>query len=228
MRYDYSSPVYPAYDSQPSRGSLPSMVKMGAASDLNPGGHSYAAPYFRNNLLMQNARQLGDAAVVQDEAPEPGYAWNELKVLAEADDANGDGIFDPPGAHPNVYPDAGVLAARFGLPGYLARERMFEKSEVIDATTGRPTVHVNAGAVSMDSVAQIAFLERNKYGPMHPVVRAGGARGTPSQSIVNVRVNPQPVKGLGEAGSLGTVGWLAVLGAVGLAAGAAYAVWMKG
>lgn len=228
MRYDYSSPVYPAYASQPTRGSLPSMVKMGAASDLNPGGGSASAPYYKNQLMLQSARQLGDAAVVQDEAPEPGYAWNELKVLAEADDVKGDGIFDAPGTQPNIYPDAGVLAGRFGLPGYLARERMFEKSEVLDATTGRPTVHVNAGAVSMDSVAQIAYLERNRYSPMQPVVRAGGARGMAPQSIVNVRVNPEAVKGLGQAGGLGTIGWLAVLGAVGLAAGAAYAKWMKG
>jgi hypothetical protein len=203
------------------------MNQMGP-SDALPGGGSAAAPYFKNKLLLQTARQLaGTNETVQDE-PEPGYAWNELKLLAEADDVKCDGIFDPPGTQANIYPDAGILAARFGLPGYLARERMFAESEVIDATTGRPTIHVNAGAVSMDSVAQIAFLERNKYGPMSPVVRAGGARGTPPQSIVNVRVNPEPIKGLGEAGGLGTVGWLAVLGVVGLAAGAMYAKWMKG
>jgi hypothetical protein len=227
MRYDYNSPVYPRYPSQPNRGTLPSMNQMGP-SDASPGGRSAAAPDYRNALLLQTGRQLGSTAeVVQDEAPEPGYAWNELKVLAEADDVQGDGIFDAPGAHPNIYPDAGVLAARFGIPGYLARERMFEKSEVVDATTGRPTVHVNAGAVSMDSIAQIAYLERNKYGPMQPVVRAGGSHGTGARSITNVRVNAEPIKGLGETG-LGTVGWLAVLGVVGLAAGAAYAKWMKG
>jgi len=222
------SPNYPMYPSQPNRGVLPSMNQMGP-SDALPGGGSAAAPYYKQPLLLQSARQLaGTNETVQDEEPEPGYAWNELKLLAEADDVKSDGIFDPPGAQPNIYPDAGILAARFGLPGYLARERMFAESEVIDATTGRPTVHVNAGAVSMDSVAQIAFLERNKYGPMQPVIRAGGAHGTPRQSIVNVRVNPEPIRGLGEAGGLGTLGWLAVLGAVGLAAGAAYAVWMKG
>lgn len=217
-------PNYPMPMSQPMRGTLPSMRQMGP-SDALPG---QLAPAYKNALLLQSSRQLaGSDAVVQDEQPEPGYAWNELKVLAEADDVKSDGIFDPPGTQPNIHPDAGVLAARFGLPGYLARERMYAESEVVDQTTGRPNVYVNGGAVSMDSAAQIAFLERGRYQPPAPVIGATRGRAMPPQSIVNVRVNPQPVKGLGEAG-LGTVGWLAVLGAVGLAAGAAYAVWMKG
>jgi hypothetical protein len=182
-------PRYPTYPSQPFTGRLPSMYEVG------PSDYRYSSgtnPRFQTQIDRMHGRHLAgtDQVEVQDEDAQPGWAHNELKLYAEMDDVQANGIFDPPGSRSNIYPDAGVLSARFGIPGYLARERMFAESEVIDSTTGRPVVYVNGGAVSMDSAAQIAFLERGAYDPSDPVIGASRSRGTPFRSITNTRVNP--------------------------------------
>lgn len=224
-------PKYPSYPTQPFTGNLPSMwSNVNRASDLTYT--SSTAPHYQSKIDAAHGRRLaGLGAEVQDEAVEHGWAANELNVMAEMDDVQNDGIFDPPGTRPNIYPDAGILAARFDLPGYLARERMYAKSEVVDVTTGRPVIYVNGGAVSMDSAAQIAFIERGMYGPSQPVIGAARARGMPSVSTVNVRQNPEPIRGMGqEAPPAGMSAWqvLALTGAVGLGLGALYQVFVGG
>lgn len=181
-------PRYPVHPTQPFTGRLPNMYEVGP-SDFRYS--SDTAPAFQQHADRLHGRHLAGTDVeVEDEDAQPGWALNELKLYAEMDDVQANGIFDPPGTRPNIYPDAGVLAARFGIPGYLARERMFAESEVIDSTTGRPVVYVNSGAVSMDSAAQIAFLERGAYGPSDPVIGASRSRGAPFRSITNVRQHP--------------------------------------
>lgn len=194
-------PQYPHYPPQPYTGTLPSMKAVGP-SDLRYS--SGTASYYQNQIDASHGRRLaGLGASVQDEKAEPGWALNELRLMQEQDDVQNDGIFDPPGGKgpehgKNIYPDAGVFAGRFDLPGYLARERLYAPSQVIDATTGRPVVYVNGGAVSMDTAAQVAFIERGMYAPPKPVMTAEAMRRMPSKSTVNVRQNPEPIGGPGR------------------------------
>jgi len=127
---------------------------------------------------------------------EPAYAYNELKVMAEMDDVQGDGIFDPPGAQKNIHPDAGVFATNYDLPGMHARERPFSFSEERDITTGRPIRAVPSGAVANDSSAQIAFLEQGLYPRPKPMI--GLIKNmVPDTSTVNVMQHAIPISGLG-------------------------------
>lgn len=216
---------YPSYPTQPFTGNLPSMwSNVNRASDLTYT--SSTAPHYQSKIDAAHGRRLAGvgSAEVQDEQSEQGWAANELAVMAEMDDVQNDGIFDPPGTRPNIYPDAGILAARFDIPGYLARERMYAKSEVIDSTTGRPVVYVNGGAVSMDSAAQIAFIERGMYAPSQPVIGAARARGMEPRSIVNVRVHPQAIGQDAPAAGMPVWQVLALTAGVGLGLGALYQV----
>lgn len=214
-------PHYPNYPTQPSGGELPSMYSdVNRASDLRYS--SGTAPFYQSQIDAAHGRHLAGVGEVQDEGVQPAWADNELRLMAEADDVQGDGIFDPPGKGPNINPDAGVFANRASIPGYWARERMYAKSEVRDITTGRPIVPVNGGAVSMDSAAQIAFLERGMYEPPTPIVGARGTHSTPLVNTANVRQQAMPIQGLGQS-ELSRWQLFAVLGVVGLAAGAAYA-----
>jgi hypothetical protein len=193
---------YPNYPSQPFTGSLPGMIAVGPP-DLRYS--SSTSPYYAARIDRQYGRRLAgsDTEEVQDEVADSSVAANELAYYQEMDDVQGSGIFDAPGTEPNIYPDAGVLADRHSVPGYLARERMFEESEVIDSTTGRPVIYVNGGAVAMDSAAQVAFIERKMYDAPRPVTDSYGVPMLPGVSTVNVAVarssiTPASVAGLGR------------------------------
>ena len=178
--------------------------------------------------------QLGSLDLdVQDESSDPGWANNELELLAEMDDIQSNGVFDPPGTHPNVHPDAGVFAARYSLPGYHAREVPFSKTEIVDATTGRPVIAVPSGAVSLDSAAQIAFIEQGRYSTPENVVRWQEASPMPGVNIANWMQNPQSIAGWGGIGdaaapvptnTAATIGKVAL---VGLSIGVLYALFRK-
>lgn len=223
-------PNYPSYPHQPYTGT-PLTGKQSGPPDFRPT--SLTAPIYQAPIDRRYGRMLAGDIAVQDElAEQPDNAWavNELRMLRELDDVQGDGIFDPPGTHPNIYPDAGVLAARYSLPGYHVREVPFKYSEVRDATTGRPIIPVPSGAVSLDTPAKLAQLERNLYAPAQPVVWSNRGGRVRDESIVNWRVNPEAVKGFGEdappptpASSSFSKTATAVV-CVGLAAGALYAL----
>ncbi len=230
---------YPMYPSQPYTGDLPSMVAVGPSdlrytSNLAPG---QAVPFDRR----YGRRLAGTDTDVSDESADPGWASNELELLAEMDDIQSNGVFDPPGTHPNVHPDAGVFAARYSLPGYHAREVPFSKTEVVDATTGRRVVAVPSGAVSLDSAAQIAFIEQGRYSTPRNVVRWQEAAPMPGVNISNWMQDPQSIRDSGygvqgfgadapltapapAAGSSSTVVKVLLVGA---AAGALYALFRK-
>ncbi len=225
---------YPVYPSEPYTGDLPSMVAVGPSdlrytANVAPG---YAAPFDRR----YGRRLAGTDTDVSDESSDPGYASNELALLAEMDDIQANGIFDPPGTHPNIHPDAGVFAARYSLPGYHAREVPFAPSEVVDATTGRRVIGVPSGAVSLDSAAQIAFIEQGLYKTPENVVRWQEAGPMPGASIANWMQNPQTIAGLGRSfgddsalapvpsSTASTIGKVLLVGA---SAGVLYALFAK-
>lgn len=212
-------PRYPNYPSQPRDGALPRMHEVGP-SDLRYS--SGTAPHYAQLIDQRYGRNLAGSDVeVQDEGSEQGWAINELNLMAEQDDVQGAGVFDPPGTKGNIHPDAGVFSGRYGIPGYLARERMYAESEVKDVTTGRPVVYVNGGAVAMDDAAQVAFLERGAYAPPQPILNNVDGQGMGFRSTVNVMQSPLPIGYFGADDAPWSAGkMLLVTGLAGLAAGA--------
>jgi len=220
MRY------YPEYTPQPFTGRPLTMVEAGAMDTRYSSGTSrhYQVPFRK-----RYGRQLGSSEVdVADEKAENGWAANELAVLTEMDDVQGNGIFDPPGSHPNIHPDAGIMAARFNLPGYHARELPFARNnEVSDLATGRPIIAVPSGAVSLDTAAQITFIEQGMYRQPQAVVDLNSARPMRSKSIANVVQNPEPIGDASAAATPSAGKTLALVAATGVAVGVIYAI-MKG
>lgn len=210
-------PNYPSFPSQPNAGTPPTLQHSPPPDVLYS---SDTAPFYQNKINRAYGRTLaGTDVTVQDEAAEPAAAQNELEYYAAMDDVQGDGIFDPPGSHPNIHPDAGVFAARFSLPGYHAREKPYSMTEVLDVTTGRPIRAVPDGAVSMDSAAQIAFLEQGLYRPQRSLYSTANLGPIGRRSIANVVQNPEPIKGMGALPELSGKNLL-IAGAVGVAIGA--------
>lgn len=227
-----TGPNYPQYPSTILTGDLPSPAAMGPW-DMYPS--SSTAPYYQRRLDSMYGRHLAGAEKPVGSDEEPAYALNELKLMAEMDDTQGAGVFDPPGSRPNIYPDAGILASAYSLPGYLARERMYAPSEVVDSNTGRRVVYVNGGTVSMDSTAQIAFLEGGRYAPPRPYLNQYSERDTPMESTVNVRQNPVPVTvqgppAMGDGEQVASTGMspagkmIVALGVAGVGVGVLYAL----
>jgi len=220
-------PGYPSYPTQPAGGDLPTMVEMGPP-DMRATSHT--APAYQALIDRRYGRMLAGTDIdVQDEGTDQAWASNELALLAEGDDVQANGIFDPPGSSPNIYPDAGVFAGRFSLPGYHARERPWSQSEVRDATTGRPIVAVPSGAVAIDSVAEIAHIEQGLYQQPKQILNYLQSAPMQKRSIANWMQNPIAIGADAVAVPPKMTGlqMLGVTVAVGLAAGAVYAV-MKG
>jgi hypothetical protein len=222
-------PNYPLYPSQPFTGNVPSMWSdVNRASDTRYS--SGTAPFYQAKIDKAHGRNLaGSDEEVQDEQAEQGYALNELRLMAEMDDIQGNGVFDNPEVTPpNIHPDAGIFQVRFSLPGYSARERMFVPSEVRDVTTGRPIIPVPNSPVAFDTNEQVVYIERGLHQPFGPVVRQTSRGDMPFESIVNVVQNPEAIKlgvpptaahGFGQAESDGKKALLLAGGAA-LAAGA--------
>ena len=227
-------PQYPHYAPQPFTGNLLTGRQGGPPDARITSG---TAPYYQGKIDARYGRTLaGDDNVSDSASPDNAWAVNELEQLRELDDVQGDGIFDPPGTHPNIYPDAGSLAARYSLPGYHVREIPFKYSEVRDATTGRPIIPVPNGAVSLDTPAKLAQLERNQYAPSQPVIWSNRGGRVLKESITNVAQNPEPVKGIGRWSGMGAEAappvssdgkMLATVLGLGLGAGVLYALLTK-
>ncbi len=182
---------YPHYPSQPNAGRLPSMREIGP---FGTQPTSSTAAYYNNRILSAHGRQL---AGLGSSSMEPAYALNELQAMAEADDVQGDGIFDPPGTQKNIHGSAGVFAVNYNLPGYHARELPFALSEERDITTGRQIRAVPSGAVANDAAAQIAFLEAGLYPlPVPPISLMDSV--VHPEPTYDVMQNPVPIDGLGR------------------------------
>jgi hypothetical protein len=117
---------------------------------------------------------------------------NELDVLAEADDVQGNGLFDPPGSHGNIHPDEGIFADNMSLPGYVARDRFYTPSEVRDVWTGEPVVYVPGGAVAIDQAQEQAFRDRLLW-ELPPGVNPWEPNPVQAQSTVRPRGAGWPV-----------------------------------
>lgn len=186
-----TAPFYPKYASQPNRGRPPTMCEAGPPDLRASSGTSVR---YQRNIDLAHGRFLAGLGSTN---MEPAYAFNELAVMAEMDDIQGNGVFDPHGSQKNVHPGAGVFATNYSLPGMHARERPFSFSEERDVTTGRPIRAVPSGAVANDSSAQIAFLEQGLYPRPQPMVK-GGMQPTAFAETWNTMQNPVPISGLGD------------------------------
>lgn len=180
---------YPKYPATWFGGQLPGIKEMPGpppdqtpTDNINPHYTAYAATHGRTlagvgrtQTLRARCRKLyGTRGLGADEEPpmdplivrnsdeEKPYP-NELEVLSELDDVQSNGIFDAPGTHGNVHPDAGIFADRQALPGYVAREQWYQPSEVIDATTGRPVMYVPAGSPALNPREMDALRETARY-----------------------------------------------------------------
>lgn len=226
---------YPVFPSQPRSGQVPSMVAMGPP-DFRPS--SNVAPHYQKRFDMMFGRHLsgyGELESSDDEEMEYGTALNELRVMEELDDSSSSGIFDAPGTRPNIHPDEGIFADRMAWPGYIQRDPMYMPSEVRSITTNRPVTYVNAGAVAMDDVAKVAFIENRWANPPKPVVDFMKTRMVGDRSTVNTFQNPVPVSpavaGLGSQ-ALGAMppmlGFVLGAAVTGLLAGVVYGVATSG
>lgn len=158
---------YPAHPSQPYTGS-PFPYDQGPPdalpSQLNPRLYG---PTGRG----RNLAGLGDDEPIPARMNADGKYQdypNELDALQVVDDVDGNGIFDPHGTHGNIHPDAGIFSDAASLPGYLARERFFAPSEVIDVTTGQPVMFVPGNAFMLDPRTDDMLSAAALYNPGLP------------------------------------------------------------
>lgn len=185
----------PVYPSQPIEGGeyLPETE---GADDFLPSAHNvfydvYAGSEGRR-LAGVGDVELGCGLLPSAPTAEPGEHYqtlreerarmnistkdypDELDALSRLDDVQGNGIFDPEGTHGNLHPDAGIFADREGIPGYLARERFYKPSEVIDVNTGKPVVYVPGGAVAVGPETDSSLQLLNLYEPGWPGTGGSG------------------------------------------------------
>lgn len=176
--------------SQPNGGNLPTMEQMGPP-DLLPGQHN---PYY-DVYNMSRGRflgSIGQTPMQPSQVPPSADAGvspadyqsqvqramkdypNELDSLSAEDDVQGNGIFDAPDTHGNIHPDDGVFSDRESLPGYVARERWFQPSEVLDINTGEPVVFVPGNGFMIDPRTQWAVDQISLYEPGMPTTGGTG------------------------------------------------------
>lgn len=144
---------------------------------------------------------------------------NELDSLSAEDDVSGNGIFDASGTHGNIHGDEGIFADRESLPGYVARERWFQPSEVIDVNTGEPVMYVPANAFMVDPRTQWAVDQIRLYEPGLPTT---GGTGVEQVSTVQPNQPGWPVYGpvgQAEAPAQGSSSVYLMAGVAGLALG---------
>lgn len=151
-------PPFPIYTRTPFTGELPTPSQIGPVdvrpSKLNPSLDVYRAAYGAPIAGLGEIMNTPAAEGIKD------YA-NELDSLQIEDDVESNGVFDPFGTHGNLHADSGVFADRQSIPGYLARERFYAPSEVIDATSdGGHVMYVPGGAVAIDEAQRQAYDNR--------------------------------------------------------------------
>ncbi|NIV54054.1 MAG: hypothetical protein GWN53_19660 [Gammaproteobacteria bacterium] len=201
---------YPRHPSQPNAGNLPPMPAMGP-SDLHPSAHNPNYDVYnmsRGRYLGALGAQGGGSAPEAQSADGRSQQYmsslergmkdypEELDYLSEVDDVQGNGVFDAPGTHGNIHPDSGVFSDRESLPGYVARERPFAPSEVLDVNTGKPVVFVPGNAFYLDPRTPWVMDELKLYEPGMP---STGGQGVAQRSTVVPDQPGWPVSGVGAA-----------------------------
>jgi len=190
--------------------------------DLYPSGTPRR--YHQENMYSQTLAGIGATsaehhtkyATLADQGRALGMQDypRELQQLSEMDDVQGNGIFDPYGAQGNLNQTEGVFADAASLPGYVAREKFFAPSEVLDATTGKPVVYIPGVAFMLDARTPDALREMALYEPSWPgTENARNVRGTP------IFTPNEPAWGVGaEDGAPPSSGMMLFWGVVGGAA----------
>lgn len=181
-------PPYPVYARTRFTGDLPPPSALGPPdtrpSSLIPHPTRATNPAYSVYGGAHGRHLAGLNGVQMDSADEGIKDYpNELDALQIADDVNGNGMFDPAGSHGNVHPDYGIFADHESLPGYVARDKFYTPSEVIDATTGAPVMYVPSGAVSIDHAQQQAFNNLLLW-ELPPGVNPYKAHDVPDMSMV--------------------------------------------
>lgn len=198
-------PQYPAFH---ERGFKPIPAPFGPPdvwpSGNNPGYDAYASVYSRNlaGIETMNADEVENYP-------------NELNLLAEADDVDGNGVFDPNLTHGNVHPDEGVFAAHYSLPGYVERDHFYSPSEVTSLPRGGNLVYVPGGAVAFQQGQPETLRKNQLLWELPPSVSPFAYDPLQQDSTVNA---PTPTYSVGET-ETGSKNHLLLAGVVGVAAG---------
>jgi hypothetical protein len=177
-------------------------------SGRNPGYDVYASAHGRNL-----------AGVETMNADEVENYPNELNLLAEADDIDGNGVFDPNLTHGNVHPNEGVFAAHYSLPGYVEREHFYSPSEVTSLPRGGDVMYVPGGAVAFQQGQPETLRANNLLWELPPGVAPFQYDPLTQQQIVDAPTATYPVGATDGAAASTKMWWIA--GAVGVAVGAA-------
>ena len=188
-------PPYPVYDEagferQPLPFGPPDMWPSG----LGPEYSVYASAHGRH-LAGDNEMEPKGIDSQTSEGIET-YP-NELNVLSQADDVDGNGVFDPHGSHGNVHPDAGVFQDHESLPGYVARDHFYDLSEVEDLTKpGGRTMYVPGGAVAFQQGQQETYEQQQLLWSIPPGMDHFNPVSPERESIVDAPTAATPI---GEA-----------------------------
>lgn len=162
-------------------------------SGLGPGYSVYASAHGRYLAGVGNNNM--DPSGIDSTTSEGIETYpNELNLLSQADDVDGNGVFDPQGSHGNVHPDAGVFQDHESLPGYVARDHFYDLSEVVDLTKpdGR-TMYVPGGAVSFQQGQQRTYEEQQLLWNVPPGMDAYQPTYPMAESIVDAPTASTPV-----------------------------------
>jgi hypothetical protein len=195
-RFQSLRPPYPVYESQPIfGGDLPTIDEIGPpdvrASATNPYYDMYRGAHGRNFSGLGVTNMMSADRGLQD------YP-NELDLLAEMDDVQGNGVFDPHGSHGNIHPDEGVFADHENLPGYLVRDEYYAPSQVIDGTTGEPVMYVPGGAVAIDQSQLDTYRDRQLLWEIPPGMSAEHREAPPDGETWIPHEYSWPISGIGE------------------------------
>lgn len=167
------APAYPVYR---ERGYKPLKPPFGPPdmwpSGPGPGYAQYASAHGRNL-----------AGVDSMDAEGLKYYPNELDSLAEGDDTFGNGMFDPPGSHPNIHPDAGVFADHLSIPAEIHRTQFYKPSEVNDLVGGGKTMYVPGGAVAWQQGQAKTLKDKQTFFEIPPGVNPNPIENLSKDSI---------------------------------------------
>jgi len=194
-RFQELRPPYPVYDPQPIfGGSLPTIDEIGPP-DTRPSGQN---PYY-DLYRGAHGRHFSGLGVTNMMSADRGIKDypNELNMLAEMDDVQGNGVFDPHGSHGNIHPDEGVFADHENLPGYLVRDQYYAPSQVIDGTTGEPVMYVPGGAVAIDQSQLRTYRDRQLLWEIPPGMSAEQRTAPPDGDTWIPAEYSWPVNGIG-------------------------------
>lgn len=210
-------PPYPEYS---EKGIQPEPYPYGPPdlrpSGLGPGYSVYASAHGRNLAGMDNSNFDRKNSEGIETYP------NELNMLSQFDDVDGNGVFDPNDSHGNVHPEEGIFQDHVNLPGYIARDKFYAQSEVSDLTKPNGyTMYVPGGAVSFQQGQQRTFEKNELLWDLPPSVSPYQADPTDEQSIVEAPTATWPVSGAEDAKRAQKVQYYLFAAGAGLAVGVA-------